>query len=192
MTTARILALAGSTRTDSLNKKLCGVAAAAAARAGAELTVVDLRDHAMPLYDGDLEAEAGLPDGARTLKELMKAADGFVIVSPEYNSSLPAVLKNAIDWVSRPQPDEPRLAAFSGKVAALMSASPSPLGGLRGLFALRSVLQNIGVTVVPELVTVKQAHEAFDDEGNLVDEGLRQRVEDVANRLVDLSARLRA
>jgi NAD(P)H-dependent FMN reductase len=191
MSHPRILAFAGSTRTESLNKKLCAIAARAVEQAGAQLTTVDLRDYAMPLYDGDLEAESGLPERAKALKELMKAQDGFVIVSPEYNSSIPGVLKNTIDWVSRPEPDEPPLAAFNGKVAALMSASPSALGGLRGLFALRAVMQNIGVIVVPELVTVKGAPDAFDESGELREESLRDRVTAVAERLVELAGRVR-
>lgn len=187
----RVLALAGSTRRDSLNKKLLAIAATAVEKSGAEVKRVDLRDFPMPLYDGDLEAESGVPEAARALKEKMKASDGLLIASPEYNSSIPAVLKNTIDWVSRPQPDEPRLAAFDGKVAALMSASPSPLGGLRGLFALRSVMQNIGVTVVPDLVTVKAAGDAFDGAGQLIDAGLAERVGRVAARLVRMAERLR-
>jgi NAD(P)H-dependent FMN reductase len=191
MANPSILAFAGSTRRDSLNKKLCALAARAAEQAGAEVTTIDLRDYEMPLYDGDLEAATGLPERAKALKELMKRQHGFLVVSPEYNSSIPGVLKNAIDWVSRPEPDEPRLAAFDGKVAALMSASPSALGGLRGLFALRSVMQNIGVIVVPELVTVKGAPDAFDESGELREESLRQRVTAVAERLVELAGRVR-
>jgi chromate reductase, NAD(P)H dehydrogenase (quinone) len=108
----KVLAFAGSTRRDSWNKKLLAVAVAETERAGAEVTVLDLRDLALPLYDGDLEAEEGLPAGALRLKELMKSHDGFLIASPEYNSSISAVLKNAIDWASRPAPNERPLEAF--------------------------------------------------------------------------------
>ena len=117
--TPKILAFAGSTRERSFNKKLVCIAAAAARAAGAEVTDLDLRDLPLPLYDGDLEARDGLPENAKKLKELMIAHQGFLISAPEYNSSITAVLKNTIDWVSRPQPNDP----FAGKVATLMSAS---------------------------------------------------------------------
>ena len=144
MNKPKILAFAGSTRTDSLNKKLARAAAAIAGEAGAEVTFVDLRDLALPLYDGDLEEASGLPEGARKLKALLRASDGFLIASPEYNSSVTAVLKNALDWASRAETDdEPPLAAFRGKAAALLSASPGALGGLRGLVHLRAILGNM-------------------------------------------------
>ena len=128
----RILAFAGATRTQSFNKKLIRLGAEAARRAGAEVTLIDLRDLPMPLYDGDLEAAEGLPRKARELKRLMVEHDGFLLSCPEYNSSISAVLKNAIDWVSRPQPNEPPALAFRGKVAALLAASPGNLGGSEG------------------------------------------------------------
>ena len=133
MTQPKITAFAGSLRTGSFNKKLLALAAAAARTAGAEVTTVDLRDLALPLFDQDLEAASGLPEGAKKFKALLRASDGLLIASPEYNSSLTAVLKNAIDWASRAESDdEPPLAAYRGKTAALCSASPGALGGLRG------------------------------------------------------------
>ena len=117
----RILALAGSTRTDSYNKRLVRIAAAGARVAGAEVTQVDLRDFALPLFDEDLEKESGMPAAGQRLKALFQEHHGFLIASPEYNSSITAVLKNAIDWVSRPSPGEPPLVAFTGKTAALMN-----------------------------------------------------------------------
>ena len=125
---------------DSWNKKLIRLGAESVRRAGAEVTLIDLRDVAMPLYDGDLEAHEGLPANARELKRLMIEHDGFLISSPEYNSSISGVLKNAIDWVSRPQPNEPPAPAFRGKVAGLLAASPGNLGGIRGLAVLRQIL----------------------------------------------------
>src|SRR5579872_6970211 len=136
---ARILAFAGSTREDSFNKKLVKIAAEGARAAGAEVTHVDLRELNLPLYDGDLERNSGLPAGGRKLKDLMLAHDGFLISAPEYNSSVSGVLKNAIDWASRPVPGEKELECFQGKVAAIMSASPGALGGLRGLVHLRAI-----------------------------------------------------
>ena len=155
MTSPKILAFAGSTRSGSFNKKLIRLAADDARAAGAEVTLIDLRDFPMPLFDGDLEEKEGLPENAKKLKSLMRANDGFLISSPEYNSSVSGVLKNAIDWASREETDdEPPLVCFRGKVAALLSASPGGLGGLRGLVILRSILGNIGVIVLPDQLAV--------------------------------------
>jgi chromate reductase len=167
--TPRILAFAGSTRRESFNKKLVQIAVKGAREVGAEVTLLDLKDFPLPLFDQDLEAEQGIPDNGTKLKRLFIEHDGLLISSPEYNSSITAVLKNAIDWVSRPAPDEPPLVAFRGKVATLMSASPSALGGLRGLVHVRSILGNIGVIVLPDQVAVPKAHEAFLPDGSLTD-----------------------
>ncbi|MGH2362780.1 MAG: NADPH-dependent FMN reductase, partial [bacterium] len=160
-----MLAFAGSTRTDSFNKKLVQIAAAGARAAGAEVTELDLRDLPMPLYDGDLEAKEGIPPNAQKFKELMLAHQGLLISAPEYNSGISGVLKNAIDWASRSTPGEAPLACFVGKVAALMSASPGALGGLRGLVHVRSILGNIHVLVLPDQVAIPRAHEAFNPNG---------------------------
>lgn len=188
----KILAFAGSTRMGSWNKKLVRVAAQGAEAAGVQVTFVDLRDYPMPLYDGDLEEKEGLPQNARRFKALLKVHQGLLIASPEYNSSMSGVLKNAIDWASRAETDdEPSLIAFRGKVAALMAASPGKLGGLRGLAPLRSLLGNIGVIVLPDQVAVPQVEQAFDETGNLKDERQRKSVEklgaDVAGLLLKLS-----
>ena len=150
----RILAFACSLRRDPFNKKLVSIAAHGAREAGAEVTLIDLKDFPLPLFDQDLEAEQGMPENGKKLKKLFIDHDGLLIASPEYNSSFPAVLKNAIDWVSRPAPGEPSLVAFRGKVATLMSASPGALGGLRGLVHVRSILGNIGVIVLPDQMAV--------------------------------------
>ena len=167
--TPKILAFAGSTRVDSYNKKLVHIAAAGARAAGAEVTVLDLRDIPLPLFDEDLEKSGGLPSNARKLKDLMLAHQGLLISSPEYNSSISGVLKNAIDWASRPVPGEAPLACFADKVAGLMSASPGALGGLRGLVTVRSILGNIKVIVLPDQVAVSKAFEAFNADGTLKD-----------------------
>lgn len=172
----KILAFAGSTRTDSFNKKLVKVAATGATEAGADVTIVDLRDFPMPLYDGDLEQKEGLPPNARKLKDIMLAHQGFLISSPEYNSSVSAVLKNAIDWTSRQSEGETSLACFKGKVAGIMSASPGALGGLRGLVHVRSILGNIGVIVMPDQVAIGKAHEAFNADGTLKDKKQEEQV----------------
>ncbi|HEY3283747.1 MAG TPA: NAD(P)H-dependent oxidoreductase [Armatimonadota bacterium] len=186
----RILAFAGSARLESLNKKLARAAALSVQAEGAEVTFLDLREYPLPLYDGDLEREQGLPANGRALKDLFLAHQGLLIVSPEYNSSISPLLKNTIDWVSRPVEGEPPLACFRDKVAALLSASPGALGGLRGLVHLRSILGNIGVVVLPTQVALTRAGDAFDAEGHLVDEGQRDAVESLARRLVDITARM--
>lgn len=187
---SKILVFAGSTRTDSFNKKLAHIAAEAARTAGAEVSFVDLRDLALPLYDGDLEDSQGLPEGAKQFKKLLREHDGFIIASPEYNSSVTAVLKNAIDWASRTETDdEPSLVAFRGKVALLMSASPGALGGLRGLVHLRAILGNIGVIVLPDQLAVGAAYDAFDEAGGLKDPKKAAQVAGLVKGLVEFLAK---
>lgn len=188
----KIVAFAGATRERSYNRSLLKIAAEAARTAGADVTVTDLRQHPLPLYDGDLEERVGIPEPARQLKHLFAAADGFLIASPEYNSSFSAVLKNAIDWISRAEPGEPPLIAFRGKAAAIMAASTGGLGGYRGLTQLRWVLSNIGVYVLPDMVAVPQAADAFHDTGALKDAKKHAAVQSLATNLVDLARRLRA
>ena len=140
----RILAFAGSTRLESFNNRLVRIAESGARDSGATVTHIDLRDYRLPLFDQDEEAANGKPDGARALKQLLVDHDGLLIASPEYNSSVTGVLKNTIDWVSRPDDGDPfPLVGLRGKVVALMSASPGALGGLRGLVHLRSILGNL-------------------------------------------------
>ena len=185
----RILALAGSARRDSFNKKLVRIAATAAERAGAEVTQLDLADYPLPLYDGDLEAADGLPPSVMKLKQLFLEHDGLMIASPEYNSSVTPLLKNTIDWVSRPAEGEGRLAAYQDKVAVLMATSPGGLGGLRGLVHLRSILQNIGVMVLPDQRAVGGAMEAFDNSGQLKDPKLRDSIEGLGTKLAEVLGR---
>ena len=163
----KILCFAGSTRRESFNKKLARIAAEGARKAGAEVTLIDLKDFPLPLFDEDLEAAEGLSPNALKLKELFKAHQGLLIAAPEYNSSITPLLKNTIDWVSRSAPQEKPLECFAGKTAALMSASPGALGGLRGLVHLRAILGNIQVLVIPRQMAVVKAHEAFDENGAL-------------------------
>jgi NAD(P)H-dependent FMN reductase len=188
----RILAFAGSTRTGSFNKKLIRVAAAAAQAAGSEVTLLDLRDLTMPLFDEDLEASEGIPENARKLKALMKSHHGLLLACPEYNSSISGVLKNAIDWASRPMEGEKPLECFAGKVAALSSASPGSLGGLRGLAAVRSILGNLGVLVLPDQVAVPRAHDAFAEDGALKDAKRVAAINSLALKLVDTLRKLHA
>jgi chromate reductase len=188
----KILVFAGSARSGSYNKLLAHIAENSAREAGADVTFVDFRDLALPLFDQDLEAASGMPEGAKKFKALLRESDGFIISSPEYNSSIAPALKNAIDWASRPESDdEPALVAFHGKVAALLSASPGGLGGMRGLVHLRSILGNIGVLVLPDQVSISAAYEAFEESGKLKDERKAKQVADVARTLVEVAGKLR-
>ncbi len=166
------------------------IAAAAAERAGADVTRVDWRRLPIPLYNQDDEKEHGLPANAKTFKEMMKANDGFLIAAPEYNSSITPLLKNAIDWASRPEGDEPSLVAFRGKTAVLMSASPGALGGLRGLVHVRAILGNINVLVLPDQLAVSKAHEAFAEDGTLHDPQQQSGIEALGQTLVDTLRKL--
>lgn len=188
--TIKILAFAGSARTDSFNKKLVKIAADGARAAGAEVTYVDFKDLPMPLYDEDLEAAEGLPKTVIQFKALLKEHQGFLIASPEYNSSISPLLKNAIDWASRPAPDEAPLAGFRDKVAVLMAASPGGLGGLRGLIHVRSILQNIGVLVLPDQKAISNAYQAFDQTGNLKDEKQRTDIYNLGSKLAVIATKL--
>lgn len=188
----RILVFAGSLRTESYNKKLARIAADAARRAGGDATLIDLRDFAMPIFDEDLETRDGLPPNARRFKDALLANDGLFISAPEYNSSITAALKNAIDWASRPVPGEAPLGCFIGKVAALLSASPGSLGGLRGLVHVRAILGNIKVLVLPEQFALVKAGEAFDAEGRLKNAKHEETVSRIAAALVSTIAKLKA
>lgn len=191
MNMTRILVFAGSIRRESLNRRLAAIAAEMAREQGAVVTPLELRDFPMPLYNGDIEETDGLPNGAARLSDTMKEHDGLLLACPEYNSSIAPLLKNAIDWVSRPSVGEPPLAAFTGKVAGLLSASPGQLGGMRGLAHVRSILSNIGVHVIPAEAAVSAAHQAFAADGTLQDERTSARVADVVKQLVATTARLR-
>ncbi len=180
----KILALAGSLRSDSYNKKLIKIAVKGAEAAGAQVSLIDLRDFAMPIYDGDLEDQEGLPASAIALKKLMMAYQGLLIASPEYNSSISGALKNMIDWISRPMDGQEGLEPFENKVATLMSASTGGLGGLRGLVHVRSILGNIGVTVLPDQIAIPKAHDAFSHEGTLINVKLHAKVENLGVGLV--------
>jgi NAD(P)H-dependent FMN reductase len=160
----KTLAFSGSLRHDSWNRKLIRVAVDATRAAGGDVTLLDLADYPLPLMDEDLEAREGLPANALRLKALFKEHDAFLIASPEYNSSLPPLLKNTIDWVSREWQGESGLVPYQGKVAALLAASPGALGGMRMLPHLRQVLNALGVLVLPGQFALPHADKAFDEE----------------------------
>lgn len=174
----RIVAFAGSTRENSYNKRLVRIAANSARESGADVKLIDLRDFPMPLFDEDLETKEGKNEAARDFKQLLIDSDGILISSPEYNGSLSAVLKNAIDWATRADAGEApgSLPAFRGKVVSLMSASPGGLGGLRGLVHLRAILGGLGCIMLPAQLAVSSAHDAFDESGNLKNEKQQQQI----------------
>lgn len=187
----KVLAFSGSLRKASLNTALVRIAAEGARLSGAEVTIAELREYPMPLYDGDLEASQGMPEHAARFKALLVAHQGLLIASPEHNSMISAALKNAIDWASRPGPGETSLYAFQGKVAALCAASPGALGGIRGLVSLKSLLGNIGVTIIPQQVAVSKAHEAIEG-GALKDAKQQQSILDLGAKLFDVTRKLHA
>ncbi len=191
-TKPKLLVFAGSLRKDSFNKKLVKIAEAGAKEAGADTTFLDLTSLELPIFNQDHEEEKGLPPGARKLKDLMLSHDGFLIAAPEYNSSITAALKNAIDWASRPVEGEKNLECFRGKVVGLMSASPGALGGLRGLVHVRAIFNNIFSLVIPEQVAVSKANEAFADDGSLKDAKQHQGVMDIGRSVAKIAGKLKS
>ena len=188
---AKILAFAGSARKDSLNKKLLKIAVAGATAAGANITLVDLADFDMPLFNQDLESKQGMPDKAGEFKKLMIEHEGFLIASPEYNGAFSPLLKNTIDWVSRSEADdESPLVAYRGKTAAIMATSPGGLGGMRGLVMLRMLLGNLGVIVLPDQQAVPYGSQVFKDDGSMGDAELDKRIRRLGENLVRFTDKL--
>jgi chromate reductase, NAD(P)H dehydrogenase (quinone) len=164
----RVLVFAGSNRTGAYSGRLAGAAAIELGKAGADVTRMSLIDYPLPIMDEDLEREKGIPDNAYRLARLFAVHDGILICSPEYNASIPPLLKNTLDWVSRISKDNGKpLKPFSGKIAALCSSSDGAFAGIRGLIHLRAVTVNLGMTVISEQCSIAQASEAFDDNGLL-------------------------
>ncbi len=188
----KILVIPGSVRNRSHNARLAALAAKELTLADAEVSQISLFDYAMPLYDPDHDVVSGPPPNAVKLKKMMAAHHGIFIASPEYNASVSPLLKNAIDWVSRVrEKGEPAYAAFHRGPFALGSASSEPLGGARGLLALRQVLElGCGALVLPEQVTVPNAENAFDDLDNLKDARQEAALRSLARRLVEVAQQL--
>jgi NAD(P)H-dependent FMN reductase len=181
----KVLAFAGSTQTDSINKKLVRQAAKMAEEMGAKVQVIDLRDYTIPFYDGDLENLKGLPEGAKKLRQLMMENQAIIIATPEYNGSVSGILKNAIDWATRNEEGKPSRDAFLGKKFALLSASPSPAGGSRALEHLRTIIENVGGKVVTEQLALANAHQAFDPQGNLQDPATKEKLKKEIQELLN-------
>ncbi len=189
----KILAFAGSSRKNSVNKKLLNIAALAAEKEGANVTVIDLADYPMPIFNQDLEVEQGMPEKAHDFKKLLIEHDGFLMASPEYNSAFSPLLKNVIDWASRAESDnEPPLQAYKGKVACIMAASPGGTGGLRGLVFLRMLLNNIGVIVLPQQQAIPQAFKAFSEDGTLTDNKQQQAIENLGSQLTQFVKKMKS
>jgi NAD(P)H-dependent FMN reductase len=187
----KILVLAGSIRTGAYSIQTADAAMKQLALLGADVTRISLADYPLPLMDEDLEREKGVPGNALKLARLISAQDGLLIASPEYNASIPPLLKNAIDWVSRVRKDQGRpLKPFDGKVAALCSSSDGAFGGARGLYHLRAVLMACHVEVITPQCSVPRANDVFDEDGQFHDERLRHTMETVCQRLIEQAALL--
>jgi NAD(P)H-dependent FMN reductase len=168
----RVLVFGASLRRASLNRRLAELAATVVEEQGGTPDRALMADFECPSYDGDVERERGVPEGGQRLRDRLVAADAFIIASPEYNASMPGCLKNAIDWVSRIRPQP-----FNGRQGMLLSASPSMVGGNRGLWSLRVPLEHLGARVYPDMFSLAQAHEAFGDDGRIATPVLQERFE---------------
>jgi len=189
MTIAKILAFSGSARKDSWNRKVLEVAAAGARDAGAEVTVVNLRDFPMPIYDADWHAGNGVPASMRELRKLMMSANGLLIASPEYNASVTPLLKNTIDWLSQAVDGESGGAPFEGKVGGLMGASNGAFGTIRALPHVSYILSNLGVFMLP-VVAVPGVAKSFDDAGNMTNERTQKMLSGLGARLAQTIVKL--
>jgi NAD(P)H-dependent FMN reductase len=188
MSALKILVIPGSLRTGSLNAKLAATIAVELAQAGADVTRVSLADFPLPIYDGDLQAKSGVPKSAINLKRMMSSHHGVLIVTPEYNASIPSLLKNAIDWVSRVQdPQENRGQVFRERAFAIASASGGRLGGMRALMALRLILSACQATVVPNQVALSFAGEAYDDMDRLKHPADIEAMKALTRQLIEVS-----
>lgn len=180
----RLMAMAGSMRAESLNRRLIGAAVRVAERAGAKVEVIELRDLELPPYDGDFETAQGLPPGAERLKAAISAADGLIFACPEYNHSIPGTFKNALDWASRGGGR-----VYDGKSVALMGTAPGAYGALRGLLHLRQVISAVGAWTMPAILAVPRAGEAFDEQGDLKVPQMQEQLEALIAKLISHAAR---
>jgi NAD(P)H-dependent FMN reductase len=181
----RILVFAGSIRTGALSAKLAALVAKELSLLDAEVSLISLADYPMPVYDGDLEAREGPPEAARKLRALLASHRGTFIATPEYNASIPPLLKNTIDWISRVRDS---VDPFKKGVFAIGATSNGRLGGYRGLIALRQVLElGLGALVLPEQVAIQEAGQAFDEAGGLRDERSAKLLHAALMRLIALA-----
>lgn len=167
----KVLVFGASLRADSLNRQLAALAARIAEEAGAMVDHASMREFQVPSFDGDSEKQHGIPNGAAELRRRLEESDAFIVASPEYNGSMPGMFKNLIDWTSRYRPQP-----FDGRNGLLISASPSMVGGNRGLWALRVPLEHLGARIYPDMFSLAQAHKALAG-GDIADTALRARLE---------------
>lgn len=187
----KILVFAGSLRVGAFSASTADAAMKELALQGADVTRISLGDYPLPIMDQDLEKDHGVPESALKLAQQLAAHDGLLIASPEYNASIPPLLKNAIDWVSRVRRDRGRpFKPFEGKVAGLCSSSDGNFAGMRGLYHLRAVLMACQVEVITPQLSVARASEAFDEDGQLREERLRHQLETVCRTLIERAAML--
>ena len=177
----RFLVFSASLRGDSLNTRLADLAATCLEAHGGTVDRASMGDFDCPSYNFDVQSDEGFPPGAEELRRRLEACDGFVVCSPEYNASLPGALKNAIDWVSRYEPQP-----FNERHGLLVSASPSMVGGNRGLWALRVPFEHLGARIYPDMFSLAQAHKAFDSEGRMVEQQLQERFDTNIVNFMDL------
>lgn len=177
----KVLIFAASLRAESLNRRLATLAARVAGQYGADVDLASMRDFDVPLYDRDLESVQGIPAGAEKFRRRLIESDAFIVSSPEYNGSMPGLLKNLIDWTSRfrPQP-------FDGRHGLLISASPSLAGGNRGLWALRVPFEHLGARIYPDMFSLAMAHRAF-EENEIADSRLQERFEKTLQAFLSLA-----
>ena len=195
MNKPRIVVMAGSRRREALSRRVAAACVRALDAAGAEVERVELDDDPAPLYDGDLEAASGLPEAIVRLQRVLYASDGVLVVNPEYNGSLTPLLKNTLDWCSRPNPADPERSGgkvYAGRAAAVVGSSPGALGGMRVLFHIRDVLGYLGMQVIPQQLAVGKAGEAVGDDDRLRDAAQQDMLDKLAAALVDTARRLRA
>jgi len=191
MAAPKILVIPGSLRTGSHNAKLAALAAYEFALAGVEVTRLSFADYPLPIYDGDLQAKSGVPKSAVNLKRMIAAHHGCLLVTPEHNSSIPALLKNALDWVSRVQdPHEARGQVFRQRPFAIAAASESRLGGTRALASLRLILSSLQAQVIPSQLALSYAHQAYDDMDRLKNPADSEALQALVRQLIDVSQRM--
>src|SRR5205807_311801 len=191
MSSLKILVIPGSLRTGSLNARLAATAAYELAQAGAEVTRISLADFPLPIFDGDLQNKSGVPKNAVNLKRMIGVHHGVLIVTPEYNSSVPPLVKNTIDWITRVQDaQETRGQVFRSRVFAIAAASESRLGGTRSLAALRLILTACHATVIPNQLALSFAGEAYDDMDRLKHSADIEALNALVRQLIDVSQRM--
>lgn len=178
----KVLAFSGSTRQDSTNQKLVAEAAKMATEMGAKVTLVNLRDYPMSFFDEDLEKSEGMPAKAKELRNLMIGSDVIMIATPEYNSAVSSVLKNALDWLSRSEDGKPSRDAYKGKRYLLLSASPGSSGGARAIQNLNGIIQNVGGTVVDVTFSLPNSYSAFDPSGKLKDQSQKTQLQEAVKK----------